>query len=81
MDMSFKVIINENTSHSENASQEARPTLSLKRAVDSKAEKEAKHHNDGEKLCILACGDAFFGVIQYLLLGNKEFMSPLAHWI
>ena len=23
----------------------------------------------------------FFGVIQYLLLGNKEFMSPLAHWI
>ena len=59
----------------------APPTLSLKRAVDSKAEKEANHHNDGEKLCILACGDAFFGVIQYLLLGNKEFMSPLAHWI
>ena len=64
------------THHIQKMHHKARPTLSLKRAVDSKAEKEAKHHNDGEKLCILACGDAFFWCNSISAIGKQGIHEP-----
>ena len=61
------------THHIQKMHHKSHVSLPLKQAVNCKAEKEAKHHNDGEKLCVLACGDAVPPLSNALYKGHQNF--------